>query len=296
VTSRLLFHSRTASALDAITPDTAASYIFHGPKGSGKRMAALDLTQRLNCEQGGGDQCHRCQQIARGNYADFIVVEPEDKTIVTIEQIRRLTAELSLSPYRAGGIRLVLIDQAETLGSEAQNALLKSLEEPPPKTRFVLLTTSLDALLITVRSRLAAIYFAPIAQSNLATWLELNYQLKPVTAEQLAGEAAGTIGMAVRLATDSAYAATQAELTNQATGLVDGTLYDRLLLARRLTEAKTPPQVILDRLQRRLATDVLSGAQREVGERRFKAVASARRLAEGGVMPRVIFDRLAVEL
>ena len=291
-----LLHARTAAAVDAISPQSTASYIFYGAKSSGKRLAAQYLAARLNCAGDGDDGCAICRQVQAGNYPDFITVAPLDKPSISIEQIRRLLSTLSLAPYRAGGTRLVVIDAAETLTTEAQNALLKNLEEPPTGTRYVLISQSLEALIPTVRSRLAAVYFAPVASGPITTWLEQRHGLRPVDAGILAQLAGGVVGEAVILATNPELAARWRRLDETATQLFSANRFGRLQAVRRLADDKLPAADLLRVLHRRAVVAIKDGQAVDTGHRQLAAVASARRLLGAGVMARVVLDRLTLEL
>src|ERR1019366_6736817 len=120
---KTLLHSKTAASLQALTKSPSGSVIFHGPRGIGKATAAAELARVLDV----------------GSYPDLITVDRGEKQGIAIEQIRTLIGTLALRPYYAGRTRLVIIDEAHLLTHEAQNALLKLLEEPPPHTLIILI-------------------------------------------------------------------------------------------------------------------------------------------------------------
>jgi len=153
------------------------SLIFAGPAGAGKRLAATAVAQALNCLQptaGHGLQavptdacgaCAACSRIARGIHPDVLVLEPADSLpgvpggAIKIEQVRDVVDRAAYRPFE-GKRRVVIIDGADALASAAQNALLKTLEEPPSMSVFILLTARPDVLLPTVRSRCIRLWFA----------------------------------------------------------------------------------------------------------------------------------------
>src|SRR5262245_15717275 len=160
--------------------------IFAGPEGVGKRLTAVALAQALNCEkpvlfregQGIGAQpispgndgcgtCAACTRIARGVHADVLIVEPGDSGSINIDQIREAIDRAAYRPFE-GRRRVVVIDTADALVGEAQHALLKTLEEPPPSSVFVLVTARQDLLLPTVRSRGHRLRFGALAESDVA--------------------------------------------------------------------------------------------------------------------------------
>lgn len=141
--------------------------LFTGPAGVGKRTAALALASALDCDVAPGvgcGTCSACSRIAEGIHPDVITLAREGAAqIVPIETVRaQVIAAVGLPPHEARE-RVFLIDEATALQPAAANALLKTLEEPPARTRFVLMTVAPDQLLPTIRSRCQRISFAPLA-------------------------------------------------------------------------------------------------------------------------------------
>jgi len=149
------------------------SLIFAGPAGAGKRLAATAVAQALNCLQPpppipnppGYDACGACAactRIARGIHPDVLVLEPADNVpggAIKIEQVRDVVDRAAYRPFE-GKRRVVIIDGADALAPAAQNALLKTLEEPPSMSAFILVTARPDVLLPTVLSRCIRLWFA----------------------------------------------------------------------------------------------------------------------------------------
>jgi DNA polymerase-3 subunit delta' len=152
------------------------SLIFAGPRGSGKRLTALAVAQALNCHSpivtqaasstdvphlplDACGQCAACTRIARGVHPDFVVVEPGDNGTIKVDEVRDVVERAAYRPFE-GRRRVVVIEDADALVTAAQNALLKTLEEPPSGSVFVLLTVRPDVLLPTIRSRCIRLTFA----------------------------------------------------------------------------------------------------------------------------------------
>src|SRR5437867_772333 len=160
-------------ANDSLPP----SLLFSGPSGTAKRTAAVAVAQALNCtnlEQSSVARpttddrrlmtdacgtCSSCLRIARDVHPDVLVVAPGDSGAIKIEQVRDIVDRTSYRPFE-GRRRVVIIDEADALVVAAQNALLKTLEEPPSLSVFILVTSHPDMLLPTVRSRLIRLSFA----------------------------------------------------------------------------------------------------------------------------------------
>lgn len=184
------------------------SLIFAGPDGVGKRMAALALAQLMNClslDQTGGEDacgtCASCKRIARGVHADVLLVEPGESGTIKIDQVREAIDRAAYRPFE-GRRRVVIVDDADALNAEAQNALLKTLEEPPAASSFVLVTARPDMLLPTVLSRCQRLRFGRLAPSEVAGVLIRKHQYSEGDAHAAASLSDGSIGRALDGATD----------------------------------------------------------------------------------------------
>ena len=144
--------------------------LFTGPKSSAPRLTALELTKALLCSKtvpaGSCDQCDDCRMLEGSVHPDFLIVEPpeEGSRVIKVEAIRQIAARANLRPLRAAR-KVFLIDSAEAMNETAQNALLKTLEEPPGDTVFVLIAYAVENLLPTIRSRMQTLYFLPEASA-----------------------------------------------------------------------------------------------------------------------------------
>jgi DNA polymerase-3 subunit delta' len=143
------------------------AYLFTGMEGIGKRLVALNMAKALNCVDQTGeacDHCRSCQLMEKGMHPDLILINPTGESI-KIEQIRELQRSIAFKPYEARW-RVILVDRAEQLTREAANALLKTLEEPPPRTMIILSAITTETLPPTVLSRCQRIRFNPLSQEE----------------------------------------------------------------------------------------------------------------------------------
>jgi len=154
------------------------AYLFEGPQGVGKRTVAVRLAMAANCtgaaEVPPCGVCGPCKQIAAGHHPDVIVLEPEaDKAtaIISVSQVREVVRLAGYHRYNARR-RFVIVDPAEAMPPSAANALLKTLEEPPEGTGFVLVATHASALLSTIVSRCQRVRLHAVPDDDLATWLQ----------------------------------------------------------------------------------------------------------------------------
>lgn len=152
----------------AIAQDRVAhAYLFCGPAGVGKMTTALALTLALECTEAPGQgcgQCNACDKVAAGIHPDVQILERQGAAqIIPIETIRtQVIPRLGLPPHE-GAARVFFVEEAVALHGASANALLKTLEEPPPRTHFILCTTAPDQLLPTIRSRCQRVSFAALS-------------------------------------------------------------------------------------------------------------------------------------
>jgi DNA polymerase-3 subunit delta' len=177
------------------------SLIFSGPDGLGKRTTAVALAQAVNCSAASaGDACGRCStctRIARGQHADVVVLDTGDKASIGIDPLReRVLDVVGYRPFEAAR-RVFIIDGAEMLTVPAQDALLKTLEEPPSTTILVLVTAYPDTLLPTVQSRCRRVRFGPLADADVARVLTEACRLDASDARAMAALSGGSVGAAL---------------------------------------------------------------------------------------------------
>lgn len=142
----------------------SSSYLFAGEEGIGKKFIAVNFAKALNCIGGHGtdpcDKCFSCKKIDSNVHPDFTIISPA-KGVIKIEEIRRIEEVLYLKSFEAK-TKVVIVDDAHTMNPSASNAFLKSLEEPPPHSVIILISSSPDSLLETIRSRCMRINFKPL--------------------------------------------------------------------------------------------------------------------------------------
>ena len=182
------------------------SLIFAGPSGVGKHLAAVALAQLLNCQApANGDacgECAACRRIARRVHPDVLFIEPEDSGSIKTEQIRQAIESAGYRPFE-GRRRVVVIDEADAIILNGQDALLKTLEEPPAASVFVLVTSMPDLLLPTVLSRCQRLRFGRLAPGDVAEVLKTRHEYSDEEAHAAASLSDGSIGRALEEGSES---------------------------------------------------------------------------------------------
>lgn len=180
------------------------AYLFCGPLGVGRRTLALRLTQALNCPQPSkpGEPCRTCRtctQIERMQYPDLMVVQAEQQGgTLKVDQIRELRRALALAPYEAR-FKVALLLRFEEANPNAQNALLKTLEEPGPQVVLVITAESAESLLPTIVSRCEVLRMRPLLPEQVSEGLQTNWGAPEDQATLLAHISGGRPGYALDL-------------------------------------------------------------------------------------------------
>ena len=200
---RLVHLLSRAIARETLPP----ALLLAGPAGVGKRRVATAVAAAINCLQplSGGSgierdacgECASCRRIARNVHPDVIVIEPGETGAIKIEPIRDVIDKAGYRPFEARR-RVVIVDEADAMGTPAQSALLKILEEPPPASIFLLVSSLPDALLPTILSRCPRLRFAPLAPGDVASALVRDHGYADADARAAAADADGSIGRALQ--------------------------------------------------------------------------------------------------
>lgn len=185
----------------------AHAYLIHGEKGTGKKLLAGLFAKTLQCEAGGTDPCGKCRsciQCDTGNQPDIIWVTHEKPSVISVDDIReQVNKSIIVRPY-SSRYKVYIIPQGEMMNPQAQNALLKTLEEPPEYAVILLLTNNIDKMLPTIISRCITLNLRPVGELDMMEYLS-RIGIPAAKAKFCVGFAFGNLGKAVRLATSEEY-------------------------------------------------------------------------------------------
>ena len=190
------------------TGKVSHSYIFTGGAGSGKKLLATTFAMTLQCEAGGTEPCQKCESCKKAigkNHPDIIMVNHEKPGTITIDEIReQVIHDVAVKPYYSPH-KIYIIPDADLMTPQAQNALLKTIEEPPEYAVIMLLTQNVDALLPTIQSRCVRLDLKVVDDSLVKKYLMEHLHVPDYQAEIDASFAQGSIGRAREAATSEEF-------------------------------------------------------------------------------------------
>ena len=179
------------------------AYILNGERGSGKKMLANLFAMTLLCETGDNEpcgKCHSCKQAESGNHPDIIRVTHEKPNSISVDDIRtQVNNTVDIKPYQ-GPYKVYIIPQADMMTPQAQNAILKTIEEPPSYAVFLLLTENAETLLPTINSRCVMLKLRNIKDTLIKKYLIENLEIPDYKADMCTAFAQGNMGRAIMLA------------------------------------------------------------------------------------------------
>ncbi len=224
----------------------AHAYLISGSAQIGKATLAGALALTLNCTASDRPcgRCRSCQLIAAGKHPDVQVIAPEGRSL-KIDQIRALQHDLALSPFE-GRYRVAIFDQFETATVEAQNALLKTLEEPPAYAMLIVLAVDPEQLLPTIVSRCQQIALRPLTIAQVREALIEQWQVSPDQADLLAHLSGGRLGWAVTAVKDQSVLADRAAALDDLRQLLTADRVMRFAYAETLTKKDGRTRTTLD--------------------------------------------------
>ncbi len=205
VWDELVGQGPVVESLQGVVDDPSSmthAWLFTGPPGSGRSNAARAFAAALQCPDGGCGDCRTCRMVSDGTHPDVSLVRTDGLSI-GVDTARDYVRRAALTPA-LGRWQILIVEDADRLTDQAANALLKSIEEPAPKSLWFLCATAVDDVMVTVRSRCRAVLMRTPSVDAIAGLLSSRDGIDPVAARAAAAAAQGHIGRAKLLATDEA--------------------------------------------------------------------------------------------
>ena len=185
------------------TDKVSHAYILDGPDMSGKKMIADAFSMTLECKKKGAEpcmECHSCKQALGKNQPDIIYLQHEKPNTISVDDIRsQINNDIGVKPY-SSPYKVYIVDEAEKMNVQAQNALLKTIEEPPAYAVILLLTNNAEIFLPTILSRCVRLSLKAVPDEKIKAYLMENYEVPDYKADVCVAFAQGNVGKAIELA------------------------------------------------------------------------------------------------
>ena len=239
----ILGHEQIIAHLqNAIEEDKVShAYIFTGPEASGKMMLAEAFAMALQCEGEGKRpclECRSCRQAADHNQPDIIYVSHEKPNTIGVDDIRtQINNDIDIKPY-SSRYKVYIVDEAQKMNQQAQNALLKTIEEPPAYAIILLLTTNADSFLQTILSRCITLHLKAVKEDKIKEYLMKHYQIPDYQADICAAFSQGNVGKAIQLASSEEFGELKASVLQLMKRLEDIDLYEMTGAVKQIAEYK----------------------------------------------------------
>ena len=251
--NKIIEHLKNAIQMDKVSH----AYILNGEDNSGKMMLAEAFAMALQCEEGGVEpcgKCRSCRQAMDRNQPDIIYIGRDDmfedkKTkSISVDDIRTLlNNDIVIKPY-SSKYKIYIVDNAEKMNENAQNALLKTIEEPPTYGVILLLTTNADSFLQTIRSRCILLNIKTVDEEAIKKHLMKKYQIPDYKAEVCAAFSQGNVGKAIQLASSDAFNEMKHEVLSMVKKMEDIEIYELSHSVKNVTSYKQQIGEYLDLL------------------------------------------------
>lgn len=228
------------------------AYILTGEAGMGRKSLANAFAMTLLCEKGKREpcmECHACKQVMSGNHPDLIHVSHEKPASIGVDDIReQIQDSIMIRPY-SSYYKIYIVDEAEKMTVQAQNALLKTIEEPPSYAVIILLTVNQDAFLPTILSRCVQLKLKPLPDSVVKSYLTQSLGVAESKAEVYATFARGNLGKAIHIASSEDFHLMHTDLLHILKYLKDMDITELLMYIKKLKDEKLDMFDCLDFMQ-----------------------------------------------
>ena len=231
------------------TGKVSHAYIINGEKSSGKEFIAKIFAMTLQCEQGGVEpcnECRSCKQSLSKNQPDIIYVSHEKPNSIGVDDIRaQVNNDVAIKPY-SSKYKVYIMNEAEKMTPQAQNAILKTLEEPPAYAVIILLVSNINTLLPTILSRCVVLNMKPVRDALVKKYLMEELQVPDYKAEVCVAFARGNVGKAKMLAASEEFENVKAEALSLLKYIKDMEIQEIVAAIKKINEYKLEVSDYLD--------------------------------------------------
>lgn len=218
------------------------AYIIQGERNAGKEFLAKVFAMALECEnpQNGEpcQECHSCKQALSGNHPDIMFISHEKPNVIGVDDIRsQINGDVAIKPYR-GPKKIYIMNEGEKMTVQAQNALLKTLEEPPEYAVILILTTNVESLLPTILSRCVLLNMKPAKDEQVKQFLMREMEIPDYKADICVAFARGNVGKARLLAKSEEFDKVKDEAITLLKNIYDMEIHEIIAAIKKITEYK----------------------------------------------------------
>ena len=255
------------------TGKVSHAYIINGERSSGKEFIARVFAMALQCEKGSVEpceECHSCRQALSGNQPDILYVSHEKPNTIGVEDIReQINGDIGVKPY-SSRYKIYIMNEGEKMTVQAQNALLKTLEEPPEYAVILILTTQVEALLPTILSRCVVLNMKPVPDELVKKYLMEELKVPDYKANICVAFARGNIGKAKLLAASEEFEKVKDEAVTLVKYINDMEISDIVKAIKKISEYKFDVNDYLDILSVWYRDVLLFKATKDINSLIFK--------------------------
>lgn len=260
------------------------AYIINGERSSGKEFIARIFAMTLQCEKGGTEpcgECHSCKQALSNNQPDIIYISHEKPNTIGVEDIRgQINNDIGIKPYSSPR-KIYIMNEGEKMTVQAQNALLKTLEEPPEYAVILILTTNVEALLPTILSRCVTLHMKPVSDALVKKYLMEELGVPDYKANICVAFARGNIGKAKLLASSEEFEKVKEEAITLVKYINDMEINEIVKAIKKINEYKFDVNDYLDILSVWYRDVLLYKATKDINSLIFKdELQQIRRVAD----------------
>lgn len=250
----ILGHENIISQLKGAVANNKVNhaYIFNGEDGAGKTLLAKAFAEALLCEKGGEEgcgECHFCRQTMSENNPDLVWVRHEKPASIGVDDVRtQLVEDIQIKPYN-GRYKVYIVDEAEKLTQQAQNAILKTIEEPPAYGVIIFLTNNDEIFLPTIISRCIIFNLKPLRDNAIMEYLIKEYKIPEYEAKMCAAYSQGRLGKAINLVNSGDFGKIKDEAVNLVKNVYTYDIVDLVDAIKRVSEYKISISDYIDIIQ-----------------------------------------------
>lgn len=249
------------------------AYILNGDKGMGKKMLSNVFAMALQCERGTEEpcmECRSCRQVISGNHPDIKYITHEKPNVIAVDEVReQINNDIQIKPY-SSPYKIYIVDEAEKMNLQAQNALLKTIEEPPEYGIIILLTSNSEMFLPTILSRCVMLNMKLMEKGQMRDYLMKKMGLPDYHADVIIAFSGGNLGKAIRLASSEDFNELKSSVTHLLEYIGDMETYEVVMAVKQVEKYKVDIADYIDLMMVWYRDVLMFKASRDMNELTFK--------------------------